>query len=123
MAIDFTLTPELEALRLRVRHFVDEVVLPGEAQMADAGGDRAASRQILFALRRTARDAGLWLPHMSEEWGGMGLGHVELATFQAEAARASYGPFVFNCQAPDEGNMHTLAHWGTEDQKNRYLRP
>ena len=41
----------------------------------------------------------------------MGLGHVELAMVQAEAAKAGVGPFVLNCQAPDEGNMHTLLHW------------
>ena len=60
---------------------------------------------------------------MPTEWGGMGLGHVELAMVQSEAARASYGPWVLNCQAPDEGNMHTLLHWGTDAQKEKYLRP
>ena len=42
---------------------------------------------------------------------------------QAEAAKSYYGPFVLNCQAPDEGNMHTLLHWGTDKQKGKYLRP
>jgi acyl-CoA dehydrogenase len=74
-------------------------------------------------MRKQARDAGLWLPHMPAEWGGMGLGHVQLAMVQAEAAKATYGPWVFNCQAPDEGNMHTLLHWGTDEQKEAYLRP
>jgi acyl-CoA dehydrogenase len=60
---------------------------------------------------------------MPEEWGGMGLGHVELAMVQAEAAKTYYGPFVFNCMAPDEGNMHTLLHWATDEQKEKYLRP
>ena len=60
---------------------------------------------------------GLWLPHMPEEYGGMGLGHVELAMVQAEAAKTGYGPFVLNCQAPDEGNMHTLLHWATESRR------
>jgi len=53
----------------------------------------------------------------------MGLGHVELAMVQAEAAKSSFGPWVLNCQAPDEGNMHTLLHWGTDAQKEKYLRP
>ena len=44
----------------------------------------------------------------------MGLGHVELAMVQAEAAKTRLGPWVMNCQAPDEGNMHTLLHWGTD---------
>ena len=52
----------------------------------------------------------------------MGLGHVELAMVQAEAAKTRLGPWVLNCQAPDEGNMHTLLHWGTEAQKDNYLR-
>jgi acyl-CoA dehydrogenase len=60
---------------------------------------------------------------MPKEWGGMGLGHVELAMVQAEAAKSSFGPFAINAQAPDEGNMHTLLHWGTEEQKEKYLRP
>ena len=47
----------------------------------------------------------------------MGLGRVQLAMVQAEAAKSSYGPWVFNCQAPDEGSMHTLLHWGTDEQK------
>ena len=53
----------------------------------------------------------------------MGLGHVELAMVQAEAARSYYGPWVLNCQAPDEGNMHTLLHWATDAQKEKYLKP
>lgn len=53
----------------------------------------------------------------------MGLGHVELAMVQAEAARSYYGPWVLNCQAPDEGNMHTLLHWATDEQKAKYLKP
>ncbi len=53
----------------------------------------------------------------------MGLGHVELAMVQAEAAKSYYGPWVLNCQAPDEGNMHTLLHWATDAQKEKYLRP
>ena len=42
---------------------------------------------------------------------------------QAEAAKARFGPFAINCQAPDEGNMHTLLHWGTDEQKEKYLKP
>ena len=51
----------------------------------------------------------------------MGLGHVELAMVQAEAAKSYYGPFVMNCQAPDEGNRHTLLHWATDEQKEKYI--
>src|SRR5439155_1380519 len=62
-------------------------------------------------------------PHMPKEWGGLGLGPVGMASVSAEAARAGIGPFVLNCQAPDEGNMHTLLHFGTDEQKETYLRP
>jgi acyl-CoA dehydrogenase len=124
MAIDFTLTPELEDIRVRVRSFVNDVVKPGDARIGNRDEiERADYIKILLEMRAAAQEAGLWLPHMPKEWGGMGLGHVELAMVQAEAAKSTYGPWVFNCQAPDEGNMHTLLHWGTEEQKQRYLRP
>jgi acyl-CoA dehydrogenase len=124
MAIDFTLTPELEAIRLRVRDFIQQVVKPGEAKLDRPERiERADYLQILIGMRKEARAAGLWLPHMPHAWGGMGLGHVELAMVQAEAAKSTYGPWVLNCQAPDEGNMHTLLHWATDEQKERYLRP
>ena len=124
MAIDFTLSPELEDLRLRVRDFIQKVVKPGEAKIGNPDEiERGDYIRILLQMRAEAKAAGLWLPHMPKEWGGMGLGHVELAMVQAEAAKAYYGPWVLNCQAPDEGNMHTLLHWATDEQKEKYLRP
>ena len=126
MAIDFSLTPELEAIRVSVRTFVEEVVRPEEHRIESeklAETERRAYVKALIGLRSKAKEAGLWLPHMPKEWGGMGLGHVQLAMVQAEAAKTRLGPWVFNCQAPDEGNMHTLHHWGTDEQKEKYLRP
>jgi acyl-CoA dehydrogenase len=127
MSIDFSLSPELEDIRMRVRTFVEDVIKPEEARIEGGhgsagltGGERI---EALVGLRKAAFNEGLWLPHMPPEWGGMGLGHVELAMVQAEAAKSYYGPWVFNCQAPDEGNMHTLLHWGTDAQKEKYLRP
>ncbi|MCB0976449.1 MAG: acyl-CoA dehydrogenase family protein, partial [Acidimicrobiales bacterium] len=122
MTIDFTLTPELEELRLRIRDFVEQEVKPVEAELKDPDRieDRKDYIEKLIAMRAKAQEAGIWLPHMPKEWGGMGLGHVELAMVQAEAAKSYYGPWVFNCQAPDEGNMHTLLNWGTDEQKERY---
>jgi len=126
MPIDFSLSPELVGIRDRVRAFIGEVVRPTE-QRIDADRlrdtDTPAYHAALLAMRKEAKAAGLWLPHMPADWGGMGLGHVELAMVQAEAAKAYHGPWVLNCQAPDEGNMHTLLHWGTAEQKERYLRP
>ncbi|MEV4297616.1 acyl-CoA dehydrogenase family protein [Microbispora rosea] len=126
MAIDFTLAPEHEEIRARVRAFVQETVIPAVKPFEDSE-EKVLTREeylrTIFDLRRRARQEGLWLPHMPKEWGGMGLGHVELAMVQAEAAKTRLGPWVLNCAAPDEGNMHTLLHWGTDEQKERYLRP
>jgi acyl-CoA dehydrogenase len=119
--IDFTLSPELEELRARVRDFIQTVVRPLEQGLRE--DDRAALVAAVIEMRTQAKARGLWLPHMPAEWGGMGLGHVEMAMVQAEAAKSRFGPFALNAQAPDEGNMHTLLHWGTDEQKDRYLRP
>ncbi len=120
--IDFTFPPEIDGIRLKVRRLMDEVVRPSwESTDHD---DRAAVRDTVIRLRRTARhDWGLWLPHMPAEWGGMGLGPTAMAAVSAEAAKVPIGPFVINAQAPDEGNQHTLEHWGTPAQKEAYLRP
>jgi acyl-CoA dehydrogenase len=128
VAIDFTFSPEVDAIRAEVRSFVDTVVVPAEEKnRADRSGDERADRRALIemigTLRVEARKAGLWLPHMPPEWGGMGLGPTAMAAVSAEAGRSPIGPYVLNCQAPDEGNQHTLLHWGTDDQKERYLRP
>jgi acyl-CoA dehydrogenase len=128
MAIDFTFPPEIEQVRQRVREFITGVVAPAEADLrgstsGDRRQDRRATIETIMKLRLQAREWGLWLPHMPTEWGGMGLGPTAMAAVSAEAARTSFGPFVLNCQAPDEGNQHTLLHWGTPEQKERYLRP
>ncbi|MGA4990838.1 acyl-CoA dehydrogenase family protein [Nonomuraea bangladeshensis] len=121
MAIDFTLAPEHEEIRKRVRSFIQGTVIPAMEEVQE--GDRDAYLRAIFRLRSQAKAEGLWLPHMPKEWGGMGLGHVELAMVQSEAAKTRIGPWVLNCQAPDEGNMHTLLHWATDEQKEKYLRP
>ena len=125
--IDFTLAPEHEEIRRRVRDFVEGTIKPAMEPFGHRDEmrpeDRAAYVKALIDLRKKAVEEGLWLPHMPKEWGGMGLGHVALAMVQAEAARTRVGPWVLNCQAPDEGNMHTLLHWATDEQKEKYLKP
>ena len=126
MTIDFSLSPELEAIRLRIREFINAEVKPVEKiieseKLDETDRDKYVSH--LIEMRKKAFAEGLWLPHMPKEWGGMGLGHVELAMVQAEAAKSHYGPWVLNCQAPDEGNMHTLLHWGAQEQLDKYLKP
>jgi acyl-CoA dehydrogenase len=119
--IDFSLSPELEEIRTRTRDFIENVVKPIEARI-DAH-DRKSLISGILEMRKEAQARGIWLPHMPKEWGGMGLGHVQLAMVQAEAAKSGFGPFAINAQAPDEGNMHTLLHWGTDEQKQKYLKP
>ena len=126
MSIDFSLSPELEAIRLEIRNFIGNEVKPVEEIIERDKLDQTDRDQyvsLLVGMRKKAFAEGLWLPHMPKDWGGMGLGHVELAMGQAEAAKSYYGPWVLNCQAPDEGNMHTLLHWGTDEQLDKYLKP
>ncbi|MCH7576334.1 MAG: acyl-CoA dehydrogenase family protein [Chloroflexi bacterium] len=123
MPIDFNLSPEVEEVRQRVRTFMDAEVRPVEEKLRQDKADRNAYVQAIIGLRKKARKAGLWNPHLPPEWSGMGLGPVAMAFVSAEAGRTTIGPFVINAQAPDEGNMHTLLHWGTPEQKEKYLRP
>jgi acyl-CoA dehydrogenase len=120
--IDFSFPPEVEEVRLRVRKFMDDVVRP--RWEATNQSERKSVVKTIVDLRLIARNnEKLWLPHMPAEWGGMGLGPTAMAAVSAEAAKVSIGPFVLNAQAPDEGNQHTLLHWATPEQKEKYLRP
>jgi acyl-CoA dehydrogenase len=123
MPIDFSFPEELEHVIAQVRRFLDEVVRPSEAEIEAHEGDRDVLVAQIIHMRKQAQERGLWLPHMPEEFGGMGLGHVAMAAVSAEAAKTRFGPFALNAQAPDEGNMHTLLHWANDDQKERYLIP
>ncbi|TDI54627.1 MAG: acyl-CoA dehydrogenase [Alphaproteobacteria bacterium] len=121
--MDFTLSEELEALRQRVGAFVDEHVLPVEADRAnwnETGNIKLTERD---ALREKARAAGLWAPQISKARGGLGLTMAEQAVFYEEANRSIFGASAFNCAAPDDGNMRLLEKIGTEDQKARWLQP
>jgi acyl-CoA dehydrogenase len=123
VAIDFTLPPDIEAIRLKVRSFIDDEVRPVSEKLDEnASTERSDFIMAILNLRERAKAEGLWLPQMPKEWGGLGLGATAMAFVQAEAIRASIGPYVLNCYAPDEGNMHTLLHFGTDHQKEKYLK-
>jgi acyl-CoA dehydrogenase len=122
MAIDFSFPEEVELVRHKVREFIEKVVQPAEHEIESHEGDRKVLVEQVIRMRKAAQEWGLWLPHMPAEYGGMGLGHVAMAAVSAEAAKSRFGPFALNAQAPDEGNMHTLHHWGTDEQKKKYLR-
>jgi acyl-CoA dehydrogenase len=127
MSIDFTLPPDVEEVRKRVRDFMDAEVRPAEEKLFANADDGEPERRdivgMIIELREKAKEWGVWLPHMPKEWGGLGLGITAMAFVSAESARTAFGPFILNAQAPDEGNQHTLLHHGTDEQKEKYLRP
>ncbi|HEY2735694.1 MAG TPA: acyl-CoA dehydrogenase family protein, partial [Polyangiales bacterium] len=123
MPIDFSFSPDVEAVRLRVREFMQTEVKPRETADLWETEQRRKLVETIVTLRQKAHQAGLWMPHMPPQWGGMGLGPTAVAAVSSEAARTRLGSFILNCQAPDEGNMHTLLHFGTDEQKETYLKP
>lgn len=121
--MDFNLPPEIEELRLRVRAFVGEHVLPLEADPANFTEHENIPHERLAPVREQAKKIGLWAPQSPKEFGGMELPIVAWAAIYEEAARSIFGPLAINCMAPDDGNMSLLARAGTPVQKERFLRP
>jgi len=121
--MDFTLSPEIESIRLRVRAFVEEHVLPLEADPANFADHENIPHERLAPVRENAKKAGLWAPQAPKEYGGMGLPIVAWAAIYEEAARSIFGPLAIHCMAPDDGNMNLLARAGTPAQKDRWLKP
>ena len=124
MTIDFTFSQDVEDARQMMREFLHNTVKKEfDALSAKEGATRDDWSKLIKGLRTRAREEGFWLPHMPQEVGGMGLGVTALAAVSAEAAKVPMGPYIINCQAPDEGNMHTLYHFATEYQREHYLNP
>ena len=122
--MDFSLSPEIDALRLKVRVFVEEHVLPLEADRTNYDAHENISPDVLKPLREKAKAAGLWAPQMPKERGGLGLPMVGWAAFYEEANRSIFGPLAFNCAAPDDGNMNVLNKvLKTGAQKDQWLQP
>jgi acyl-CoA dehydrogenase len=121
--MDFTLSPEIEDLRLRVRAFIDKEVLPLEADPANFSEHENIPEERLKAVRAKAKQAGLWAPQSPKEYGGMELPIVAWAAIYEEAARSLFGPLAINCMAPDDGNMNMLRLVGTKSQKDKWLAP
>ena len=94
---------------------------PGEAQMGPPRTPRHTS--AARRMRGQGPEAGIWLPHMPEEWGGMGLGHVELAMVQAEAAKSRLGPWVLNCQAPTRATCTPCCTGAPRSRRRRTCGP
>ena len=121
--MDFTIPPELAALRDRIADFVADHVLPLEADPAAWDAHENIALPVLEGLRAKARAEGLWCLQLSPEWGGRGVGKMGMAVCYEAMNRSVFGPAVFNAAAPDDGNMMVLEALGTPAQKARWLRP
>lgn len=80
-------------------------------------------RKVIDPLKERVRQKGLWATHLGPELGGQGYGQLKLALLNEILGRSQWAPVIFGCQAPDTGNAEIIAHYGTPDQKERYLRP
>jgi acyl-CoA dehydrogenase len=119
MAIDFTIPPEAQAIRERVRRWVHDECIPAEKRLLD-GKDY---KSLLSELRGKARTQGLWCPFVPKEHGGMGLGPLANALVQMELGESYLGALSMNTQGPDDATMLTLLEHGTPYQKERFLQP
>ena len=119
--MDFSESPKVRTLRRVVREFVEKEVLPLEPGLRHDGF--LATSPKLERARAKARETGLWAAFVPEAYGGAGLSLVEFAHMSEELGRSPIGHYVFNCQAPDVGNMEILMKYGTDEQKERWLVP
>lgn len=121
--MDFSLSPEIETIRRRIRAFVDEKILPVEADRSQWDAHENIGAAALAGLRAEAKKAGLWALQVPKTLGGQGLSVVGMAACYEEMNRSIFGPVVFNSAAPDDGNMLLLAKAATPAQQERWLKP
>src|SRR4051795_11528214 len=125
MAWDFDTDPEFQAKLDWADEFVREEVEPLDLLWPDRVftplDDKL--RKVVDPLKQEVRDQRLWATHLGPELGGQGYGQLKLSLLNEILGRSSWAPIVFGCQAPDTGNAEIIAHYGTEAQKQRYLRP
>jgi acyl-CoA dehydrogenase len=124
--LNFDYSEKVIRLRARLEAFMDELVYPNEKtykEQLEAAGDRWSVPQIMEELKREARGAGLWNLFLPDSEYGAGLTNLEYAPLCEIMGRSPIAPEVFNCNAPDTGNMDVLVRYGTPDQKKRWLEP
>src|SRR5690242_7757388 len=125
MSWDFETNPEFQAKLDWADAFVRAQVEP--LDMLWHGLEftplEGARKKIIDPLKEAVRAQQLWGTHLKPELGGQGYGQVQLCLLNEILGRSSWAPIVFGCQAPDTGNAEILAHYGTESQKEKYLRP
>ncbi len=124
--MNFQLPPTVAALRAELDAFVSEVVCPNERLYVDqveSGENRWVSPPVMDEMKQQARDAGLWNLFLPDSEHGAGLSNLEYAPLCEVMGRSPIAPEVFNCSAPDTGNMEVLVRYGTEAQRHRWLTP
>ena len=121
--MDFTISPDIAALRDRVADFVDTHLIPLEAEAESYDAHENIAIPLLETLREKARAEGLWCLQLKPENGGGGLTKTGMAVCYEAMNRSIFGPVVFNSAAPDDGNMMVLETLGTPAQKERWLTP
>jgi acyl-CoA dehydrogenase len=124
----FEVAEKAKALRERLLTFMDAHVYPSEDRFyEEVARDRWRPTHVIEELKKKARGEGLWnlflSPEDSERGNGAGLTHQEYAPLCEIMGRSPIGPEVFNCSAPDTGNMEVLARYGTAEQKKQWLDP
>jgi hypothetical protein len=125
--MDFATSTKAQDLLKRLHAFMDAHVYPAEVifdeQLAGFGADRWQVLPIVEELKAKARAAGLWNLFLPESSAGAGLSNLDYAPLCEVMGRIPWAPEVFNCSAPDTGNMELLERYATEAQKERWLRP
>jgi acyl-CoA dehydrogenase len=123
--MDFDPSPKVRALQERLGAFMAEHVYPNEATMRAqiAEGDRWQPIPLLEELKQRARAAGLWNLFLPASQRGAGLTNLEYAPLCEIMGRSLFAPEIFNCSAPDTGNMEVLERYGTPAQQARWLEP
>lgn len=126
--MDFSLSPRAQSYVQRLSAFMQEHVLPAEpeycAQVQNLPNWRSWKQPpVMEILKAKARAAGLWNLFLPDREYGAGLTNVEYAPLAEITGRSAIAPEVFNCSAPDTGNMEVLVQYGSEAQKVRWLKP
>ncbi len=124
--MDFEFSEKTRDFRVRIEAFMDELVYPNEATFHEqlrAADTRWSVPPIVEELKEEARSRGLWNLFLPDSELGAGLSNLEYAPLCEVMGRSPIAPEVFNCNAPDTGNMEVLVRYGTEEQKERWLRP
>jgi len=124
--MDFQFSDKVHDLQERLQHFMREHIYPNEAQFdadLDAAADRWKNPPLMEELKAKARAAGLWNLFLPAHEHPEGLTNLEYAPLCEIMGRSHIAPEVFNCSAPDTGNMETLLRYGNEAQKAEWLAP